>query len=80
MSIFKNRKTHYGRLLPKNMEELKLWDTVHIDLIGTYSKSIRQQQPGVAAIKSDFSLTCMIMIEPAMGWFEIVNVPVFDLI
>ena len=35
---FKNRKTLYVNLPPKNIAELKLWDSVHVDLIGTYSK------------------------------------------
>ena len=41
----------------------------NVDLIGTYRKSIRQQQPGGATIKHDVSLTSMTMIDPAMGWF-----------
>ena len=44
----KKRKTPYGRLLPKNTAELKPLDTVHVDLIGTYSKSMRQQHTGGA--------------------------------
>ena len=28
-------------------------------------------------IKNDVSLTCMEMIDPAMGWFEIFEVPTF---
>ena len=47
---FKNRKTLYGHLPPKNTTELKPWDTVHVDLIGPYSKSIRQQQSGGTVI------------------------------
>ena len=50
-----------------------------MDLIGPYSKSIRQQQTVRAIIKNNFSLTCMTMIDPAMGWFEIVKVPTYDL-
>ena len=34
---FKNRMTLYGHLPPKNISELKLWYTVHVDLIGPYS-------------------------------------------
>ena len=52
---------------------------VHVDLIVTYSKFIRQHQPGGAIINNNFSITCMPMIEPATGWFEIVEVPMFDL-
>ena len=38
---FKKRSTIYGHLPPKNIAEIKPWDTVHLDLIGPYSKSIR---------------------------------------
>ena len=48
---FKNRKTLYGRLQPKKTAELKSWDSVHVDLIGPYSKSIRQHKTGGAVIK-----------------------------
>ena len=54
---FKSRKTIYGHLPPKIIAELKPWDSVHVDLIGPYSKSIRQQHPGGAIIVNNFSLT-----------------------
>ena len=38
----KNRKTLYRHLPPKIIEALKPWNLVHIDLICTYYKSIRQ--------------------------------------
>ena len=40
---FKKRKATYGYLPPKNISELKPWNSVHVDLIGPYIKSIRQQ-------------------------------------
>ena len=52
----KNRKTIYGHLPPKNIAELKPWDLVHVDLIGTYSKSIRQNQIGINIIQKNTSL------------------------
>ena len=52
---------------------------MHVDLIGTYIKSIKQQQPGGAIINNDVSLACMTMINPATGWFEIVLVPTYNL-
>ena len=76
---FKNRKTLYGHLSPKNIAELKPWDTVHVDLIGKYIKSIRQHQPGGTVIQNNDCLMCMTMIGPAKGWFEIVKIPMFDL-
>ena len=54
-------------------------DTVHVDLIGSYSKYIRKQHPGGTIIKNNISLTCMVMINPAIGWFEIFKVPTYDL-
>ena len=54
---------------PNNIAEIKLWNTVHVDLIGPYSKSIRQHQTGGIVIRKNASLTCMSMIDPATGWF-----------
>ena len=75
----KKRKNLYVHLPPKNLAEQKTWDTVHVDLISPYSKSIRQQQPGGTVIQNNDSLTCMTMIEPTTGWFEIAEIPTFDL-
>ena len=76
---FKNRNTTYGHLLPKNIAELKKWDSVRVDLICTYRKSIRKQHPGGTVICKNASLTCMTMIDPATDWFKIVKIPTFDL-
>ena len=76
---FKNRKSLYGQLPPKVIAALKPWNLVHIDLIGPYPKSIRQQHTGGTIIKKDVRLTYMTMIDPATGWFDIFKVPCFDL-
>ena len=76
---FKNRNTIYRRLPLNNIEEPKQWDKVHVDLIGPYSKYIRQQHPGGSVIKNDVSITCMKIIEPATDWFETIKVPTFEL-
>ena len=52
---------------------------VHVDLIGPYSKSIIQHQTGSTFICNNASLTCMKMIDPDTGWFEIVKIQTFDL-
>ena len=52
---------------------------MHVDLIGMYIKFIKQQNLGDAIIKNNVSLTCMKMIEPTTGWFEIVEVTTFAL-
>ena len=75
----KRERLFYGNLPPKNIAELKPWGSVHVDLIGTYRKSIRQQEPGVSIIRNNDRLTCMTMVEPATGWFEIFEIPTFDL-
>ena len=75
----KNRKTIYGHLPPTNIAELKLWDLVHVYLIGTYFKPRRQHQPGGAIISNNYSLTCMSMIDPATYWFGILKIQMFDL-
>ena len=52
---------------------------MHVDLIGPYSKSIRQQQPGGSVILKNSILTCLTMIDQDTGWFEIFEIPTFDL-
>ena len=61
------------------MVELKPWDTLYLDLIGPYTKYIIQQHPGDAIINNNGTLTWMMMIDPATGWFEIFEVPTFEL-
>ena len=61
---FKNRKTLYGYLTPKNIAELKPWDLVHVELIGPYINSIRKQQSGNVIIRKNASLTCITIIDP----------------
>ena len=53
----KKRNTLYGRLSPKKIAEIKPWYLVHVDLIFTYIKSIRQHQLGSAIVKTYVSLT-----------------------
>ena len=75
----KNRKTLYGHLPPRNIAELKPWYKVHEYPMSSYSKSIRQQKTGRNVIRNNARLTCMTTIDPATGWFKIVNIPTFDL-
>ena len=44
-----------------------------------YGKSIRKQRPGSTVICNNASLEYTTMIDPATGWFEIVEIPTFDL-
>ena len=43
----------------------------------SYSESIRKQQKGGAIISNNVSLTFRTMINPAIGWFEIVEMPTY---
>ena len=52
---------------------------MHLDLIGPYSKSIRQQHPVGAIITINSSLACMVMIEPKTGCIKIVEIPTYNL-
>ena len=68
---FKIRKRKYGHLPAKTVEQMEPWSTVHVDLIGPYSITINQFQPDGSIQMKDFQLTCMTMIDPVTGWFEI---------
>ena len=76
---FKRRATRYGHLPPMNIARLQPWNTVHIDLIGPYTKMVKQHQPGNIVKEVDLHLTCMTFIDPSTGWFEIAQVPYFDM-
>ena len=78
-NVFKPNHKKYGKMPPKIMEELKPWDTVHVDLIGPYSVLMKQQLPDGRTRQKEVKLTCMTMIDPATGWFEIAEVPSFDI-
>ena len=71
---FKNRKNIYEHLPHNDIAEIKPWDLVHVDLIGQYSNSIRQNHLGGAIISNNVSLTCMVIIDPNTGWFEIIEI------
>ena len=79
ISTAQKDKPLHGSLPLKNITELEPWDTVDVDLIGPYSKSIRQQHLGGAIINNNFCLAFMTIIDPAIGWFEIFKVPMFDI-
>jgi hypothetical protein len=74
----KLKRTKYGQLPPKNIGDLLVpWETVHIDLIGPYSINAQQFQTNGTTTAKEFQLTCMTMIDPVTGWFEIAEVPTF---
>ena len=62
------KKEKYGHLPPKEAEFIP-WETICVDLIGTYM--IHNQ-------KEDHKLMCMTMIDPATSWFKIMQVSIDD--
>ena len=64
--LTKKTKKKYGHLPPKEAEAIP-WDTLCIDLIGPYTV----KEHG----KKKWLLHCLTMIDPATGWFEIVEIP-----
>src|SRR5512145_1201594 len=54
--------------LPEKEAEVIPWKTVCIDLIGPYSIGEKNKQYAT-------TLQCLTMIDPATGWFEIVEIP-----
>ena len=61
----KVRNKKYGLLPPKEAEVIP-WHTLCIDLIGPYK---------IGKDEEETTLHCMTMIDPATGWFEIVEIP-----
>ena len=61
----KKSQLKYGKVPPKE-PELIPWHTLCIDLIGPYNFGKKGKE---------VKLWCMTMIDPATGWFEIVNIP-----
>ena len=62
----KSRKRKYGKIPPK-LAEVTPWRTVCVDLIGPYT--IKAKDGTIL----DFM--CLTMIDPATGWFEIIELP-----
>ena len=61
----KARNKKFGELPPKPAPEVVPWHTLCIDLIGPYK---------IGKGKNEAKLHCLTMIDPATGWFEIVQV------
>ena len=51
---------------------------MHIDLIGPYSITAKQTQPGGEIKEIELNLTATAMVDPTMGWFEIVEIPYYN--
>lgn len=72
-------KRKYGHVPAKTIEDLVPWRTVHIDLIGPYTITAKQMQPEGEIKEIELKLTAMTMVDPATGWFEIVEVPYYSI-
>ena len=66
MQMSKNENQKYGKLPPKQAET-NPWDTLFIDLIGTYTIPQKGENP--------LKLWCLTMIDPATGWFKMAQIP-----
>ena len=64
----KKRKPKWGLLEPKVPETIP-WHTLCIDLIGPYPFGTKKDK------SDEVKLHCLTMIDPATGWFEIVDIP-----
>ena len=53
--------------MPPKQAETNPWDTLCIDLIGTYTSPRKGKPP--------LKLWCLTMIDPATGWFEMAQIP-----
>jgi transposase InsO family protein len=73
------KKRKYGHVPAKVIEELMPWRTVHTDLIGPYSITAKQIQPGGELKEVELNLTAMTMVDPATGWVEIAEVPYYNI-
>jgi len=59
-------ENEHGKLPPKEAGA-RPWDTLCIDLIGPYTVKKRNEK--------ESKLHCLTTIDPAIGWFEIVEIP-----
>lgn len=76
----KKRSRKYGHLPSKIIGDLIPWYTVHTDLIRpSYTLTVKQYQPDGTIITKELSLTCMTLLDLATGWFEIIQVPRFNI-
>ena len=63
---------------PKIIEYINAWNLVHVDLLGAYFKSVKQNQPVGSINLKDIIIKLIEMIDHATVWFEIMQVPSFD--
>ena len=64
--LAKRHKCKYGHL-PAKVAKIIPWNQVCVDLIGPYTIKAKD--------KTVLDFMCLTMIDPATGWFEIVELP-----
>ena len=69
--VNKRKKQKYGKLPTKQVIETP-WEYLCVDLNEPYT--LRGKD------RSEIDFMCLTMIDPASGWFEIVELPVADLV
>ena len=68
-----NNYKKYGLLPPKQAEEIP-WEHLCVDCIGPYT--FHKYTEGVSKKHHEkLVMRCVTMIDPAIGWFEIAEVP-----
>ena len=72
-TIKKSNKQRKRGLLPPKQAETIPWHTLCIDLIGPYTFGYPPKKKGEPDNRA--YLHCLTMIDPATGWFEIVEIP-----
>lgn len=65
--LTKKKTIKYGHLPPKEAE-IEPWEVLCVDTIGPYKIKIHNS-------KNHYELSCLTMIDPATGWFEMVRIP-----
>ena len=70
----KPKQLKYGKLPVKPEADAIPWHTLCIDLIGPYSFGEDKPDLKVPTF-NQVTLQCLTMIDPATGWFEIVQIP-----
>jgi hypothetical protein len=72
MQDAQEKQQNYAEIPPKKEPELIPWHTLCEDLIGPYPFRVRDKKRNINTLSE---LWCLTMIDPATGWFEIVEIP-----
>ena len=79
VNISKNHNIRYGNIIHKITVELNIWNFLHIEPIGICVNEIIKHNPGGYIFLKDVRFSFMVILDPVTCWFEIFQVPFFDL-